>query len=199
MVELNTFKLIERISTLVRSEERRIYTALALQPVHGQVLEYISQCNHHSNTPASVTEYLGLTRGTMSQSIQVLERKGYIEKYQDKIDRRVVHLKLLPAGQALVDKIKPLEIFQQAEQQISSENFTTLTEGLTKTLIALQQANRSKSFGLCNTCDHFAEQDNHYHCRLTDLPLEHADTEKICKEHTVSEEQLIPNERNTDV
>lgn len=184
MVELNTFKLIERISTLMRSEERRIYTALAIQPVHGQVLEYISQCNQHSNTPATVSEYLGLTKGTMSQTIQVLVRKGYIEKCQDKTDRRVVHLNLLPAGQDIVDKIKPLDIFLQAEKLISSENFTNLPEALTKTLSALQQANHSKSFGLCNTCDHFAEQDNHYHCRLTEQPLEHADTEKICKEHT---------------
>jgi len=199
MVELNTFKLIERISTLVRSEERKIYTALALQPIHGQVLEYISQCNQHSNTPASVTEYLGLTKGTMSQTLQLLVRKGYIEKFQDESDRRVIRLKILAAGQDIVDRIKPLEIFQQAENQINSENFTNLTDGLSKTLIALQQANDSKSFGLCNTCIYFAEQGAHYHCGLTDQPLKQADIEKICKEHTLSVEQSIPNERNTDV
>ncbi len=185
MDELSTFKLIERISTLLRSEERKIYAALAIQPIHGQVLQYIAKCNQHSDTPAAVTEYLGLTKGTMSQSIQVLVRKGYIEKIPDTVDRRVVHLKLLPAGLGLVKKIQPLEIFQQAEKQLSNENFTNLTDALNHTLITLQQANQSKSFGLCNTCHYFGEQENHYYCGLTEQPLEQSDTEKICREHSV--------------
>lgn len=183
MDELNTFKLIERISTLLRSEERKKYALFALQPIHGQVLEYIAKCNKYSDTPAVLTEYLGLTKGTVSQTLQVLERKGYIQKSQDTEDRRIVHLNLLPLGQELIDKIKPSEVFQQAEVQVSAENFTSLNDGLTKTLTALQKANNSKSFGLCNTCSHFGEQDSHYHCNLTGLPLEQADTEKICKEH----------------
>ncbi len=187
MEPLYTFKLIERISTLLRSEERKRFNALGLQPVHGQVLEYISNCNVHSNTPASVTEYLGLTKGTMSQSIQVLERKGYIEKQPDEDDRRVVHLKLLPAGQQLLEQIKPLDVFQQAEKLVASQEFDNLNDALHHMLVALQEANQSRSFGICHTCSYFSEQNNHYHCGLTGQALEQADTEKICKEHISAE------------
>jgi len=186
MDELNTFKLIDRISTLLRSEERKKYAAFALQPIHGQVLEYLSKCNKHSDTPASVTEYLGLTKGTVSQTLQVLERKGFIEKTQDEVDRRIVHLRLLPSGLDLVKVAQPLEIFQQAEKQVATQKYNTLAEALKQTLIALQQANHSKTFGLCNTCCYFGERDNYFHCELTGKPLEQADTDKICKEHTLS-------------
>ncbi len=179
----NTLQLIERISTLLRSEERRKYTAFGLQPVHGQVLEYLAQCNKHSNTPVAITEYLGLTKGTVSQTVQVLERKKYIEKVPDPEDKRVVHLILTEAGQDLVDKFLPLDIFEQAEKAIQEQPFDNIEDALSQTLVALQQANHSKSFGLCKTCKYFAEQNSHYHCQLTDLPLTQAETEKICREH----------------
>lgn len=187
MHKLDIFKLIERISTLLRSEERKKYASIGLQPVHGQVLEYLSKCNKFSDTPAALTEYLGSTKGTVSQSIQVLERKCLIVKTADKLDRRVVHLKLTETGQTLVDRLSPLDAFTQAEQQVAVREFGSLVEALSAILSALQQANRSKSFGLCGTCSYFSEIDNHYHCQLTQLPLEHADTEKICREHHPAE------------
>ncbi len=183
MHELKTFKLIERISTLLRSEERKKYAAIGLQPVHGQVLEYLAKCNKHSNTPAAVTEYLGSTKGTVSQSIQVLERKQYIEKVPDPEDRRVVHLLLSESGRELIERLNPLDIFMQAEQQVREQKFESISAALNLTLTALQKANKSKSFGLCKTCHYFTEQNHHYHCELTQLPLTQADTDKICREH----------------
>jgi DNA-binding MarR family transcriptional regulator len=184
MQDLNTFRLIERISTLLRSEQRKKYTAIGLQPVHAQVLDFLSKCNRHSDTPAAVTEYLGLTKGTVSQSLQVLERKGYIAKTSDAEDGRVVHLSLLESGIKLVDEIRPLDVFSRAEQSVARQNFSSLGEALHMTLTALQTANHSRSFGLCHSCTHFSEVDNHYHCQLTDLPLTQSDAIKICREHT---------------
>jgi DNA-binding MarR family transcriptional regulator len=183
MQELNTFRLIERISTLLRSEQRKKYAAIGLQPVHAQVLEFLSKCNRHSDTPAAVSEYLGLTKGTMSQSLQVLERKGYIAKTVDSDDGRVIHLSLLEAGIKLVDEMRPLDVFSQAERLVAKQNFSSLDQALQATLQALQTANNSKSFGLCHTCTHFSELDNHYHCQLTNLPLTQSDAQKICREH----------------
>jgi DNA-binding MarR family transcriptional regulator len=184
MQDLNTFRLIERISTLLRSEQRKKYTAIGLQPVHAQVLDFLSKCNRHSDTPAAVTEYLGPTKGTVSQSLQVLERKGYIAKTSDAEDGRVVHLSLLESGIKLVDEIRPLDVFSRAEQSVARQNFSSLGEALHMTLTALQTANHSRSFGLCHSCTHFSEVDNHYHCQLTDLPLTQSDAIKICREHT---------------
>ncbi len=188
MEDLTTFRLIERISTLLRSEQRKKYTALGLQPIHIQVLEFLSQCNAHTDTPAMVADYLGLTKGTVSQSLQVLERKGYIVKHADADDGRVVHLKLQISGVELVNNIRPLDIFVQAEQAVAKQRFTSLATALQATLTALQKANHAKSFGLCHTCVHFSEVNNYYHCQLTDLPLTQTDANKICREHVATTE-----------
>ncbi len=188
MKYLNTFRLIERISILLRSEQRRKYAAIGLQPIHVQVLEFLSKCNDHSNTPATVADYLGLTKGTVSQSLQVLERKGYISKYTDSEDGRVVHLNLLAAGVQLVEKNCLLDIPYQAESAETIQHFSALETALQATLVALQTANHAKSFGLCHTCFYFSEVNNYYHCQLTDLPLMQADADKICRRHTMTAE-----------
>ena len=78
--ETNVFDLIERMSALIRSEERKTGSELGLQSVHLQVLDYLSRCNRYSDTPAALTNYLGMTRGTVSQTVLLLEKKGLIKK-----------------------------------------------------------------------------------------------------------------------
>jgi DNA-binding MarR family transcriptional regulator len=187
MQDTTTFKLIERISTLLRSEERKKYAAIGLHPIHVQVLDYLANCNYCSDTPAAVTEYFGLTKGTVSQSLQVLERKGYINKNQDSGDGRVIHLTLTARGEQLLTEIQALDVFAQAEEALASQEFSTIGEALKTTLLALQKVNDVKSFGVCHTCINFDEEDNHYLCKLTQLPLSRSDADKICREHILAE------------
>ena len=183
MQEIKTLKLIERISTLLRSEERKKYAAIGLQPVHAQVLDYLSRCNAHSDTPVVVAEYLGLTKGTASQSIQVLERKGYIAKSHDAEDGRVVHLTLTKTGEQLLIDMQPPDVLVQAEKAVASKGFSSMADALHAMLLALQKANNARSFGVCNTCVNFIEVDHHYQCAVTEMPLTWANAEKICREH----------------
>lgn len=194
MQELETFKLIERISALLRSEERKKYAAIGLQPVHGQVLEYLAKCNKYSNTHAAVAEYLGLTKGTVSQTIQILERKHYLEKTVDSFDGRVVHLSLTEAGAQLIDELKPLDVFKQAESKVSRQEFDTIGQALQTTLGVLQKVNHSKSFGLCRSCSYFSVEENHYQCGLTEQPLDREDTDKICRDHIPVSNPFIDQE-----
>jgi DNA-binding MarR family transcriptional regulator len=45
-----------------------------------------------------LARHMGVTAGTMSLSIDRLERKGYVLRMRDAIDRRRVHLRLTSAG-----------------------------------------------------------------------------------------------------
>jgi hypothetical protein len=54
-----------------------------------------------------------------------------------------------------------------------------------KALMALQKANRSQSFGLCKTCQHFTKLPTGFQCNLTKELLSHSDSEKICQEHNI--------------
>ena len=184
MQHLTTFKLIERISTLLRAEERKKYAALGLQPIHVQVLDYLTACNSYSNTAAAVTEYFGLTKGTVSQTLQVLERKGYIEKQIDIEDALVVHLTLSKNGEQLLENTD--DIFSQAQQAVLSKQYASLDDALRMTLATLQEGCNAKSFGSCDSCINFNVEDNHYLCSATRLPVYQIETHKICREHRLA-------------
>lgn len=186
MLNLSTFKLIERISTLIRAEERRKYAALGLQPIHVHVLDYLNNCNSYSNTAAAITEFFGLTKGSVSQTLQVLERKGYVEKHLDSEDGRVTHLCLTSKGEEVLVFTSNDDIVEQAQHAVNAKQYKTLDEALRMTLFALQRNGHAKSFGSCNTCIHFNIEDNHYICSVTHLPVYRIETHKICREHVAA-------------
>ena len=184
MEKSSVFDLIERMSALIRSEERRRCTELGLQPVHLQVMDYLSRCNRYSDTPAALANYLGMTRGTVSQTLVLLEKKGYLKKTADENDKRMVHLTLLAEGDALMNKASPADLYNQASaifnENINQENV------FINALNALQKANKSQSFGLCKTCKYFTETSVGFVCDLTKEQLSKGDSEKICQEHSLS-------------
>ncbi|HEX5748870.1 MAG TPA: helix-turn-helix domain-containing protein, partial [Archangium sp.] len=99
---LTLFDLVERLSLLTRADLRQAGAAQGLQPVHLQVLFYLNQANRFSNTPQALTEYLGLTKGTVSQTVLVLARRRLISRYADPRDGRVVRLILAEGGTTLL-------------------------------------------------------------------------------------------------
>jgi DNA-binding MarR family transcriptional regulator len=186
METIDVFDLIERMSALIRSEERKKCAALGLQAVHLQALNYISRCNRYSDTPAALTNYLGMTRGTVSQTLSLLEKKGYVKKTPDSHDRRIIHLELSPEGRGILEQARPAELFIKATALLERKgNISDYKTVFANALTALQKANRSQSFGLCKTCHYFTTTDDGFLCGLTKQPLSQSDSEKICQEHTV--------------
>ncbi|WP_336469732.1 MarR family winged helix-turn-helix transcriptional regulator [Crenothrix polyspora] len=186
METIDVFDLIERMSALIRSEERKKCAALGLQAVHLQALNYILRCNRYSDTPAALTNYLGMTRGTVSQTLSLLEKKGYITKTTDIHDRRVIHLELSKEGKNILEQARPAELFIKASALLKQkENIEDYETTFSNALTALQKANQSQSFGQCKTCHYFTTTDDGFLCGLTRQPLSQSDSEKICQEHTV--------------
>ncbi len=178
-----TFRLFERISILLEAEERKGCSARGLKLVHVRILDYLANCTSHSNTPLAVAEYLRSTKGTVSQSISLLEHRGYICKLTDTEDRRVVHLSLSNMGRQLLAELKPLNIFSEAEQLLANKQVKTVGEALNSVLQALQQTGYGKGFGICASCLYLIELEEHHHCTLSELTVSQDDTEKICRHH----------------
>lgn len=180
----SVFDLIEYMAVLIRSEERRRCSELKLQLVHFQVLEYLSSCNKYSDTPASIANYLGMTRGTVSQSLIILEKRAFIEKTQDQTDKRVFHIQLLNDGLSILNKAKPTQLFTKAAKILEKNlNQKDAEKILIKSLTALQKANNSYSFGICNSCINFTKKPANFFCELTQEKLSRKDSQKICQEH----------------
>jgi hypothetical protein len=132
----------------------------------------------------AVTDYLGATKGTVSQTLKVLETKGYLTKVMDVKDRRVQHLKVSKSGHQILSSFLPPAIFSEASNQISEIDNNQMTILLTQMLRELQRANQSKTFGVCNSCSFFRSDGKQYHCGLTKESLSTDDSNKICREHS---------------
>ncbi|BDU40805.1 MarR family winged helix-turn-helix transcriptional regulator [Vibrio nigripulchritudo] len=184
-------QLLDRIGNLIRNESRAGLAEHGLQPVQLDALYYLSICNRFSDTPKAVTEYLGLTKGTVSQSLKVLENKGYVEKVADPDDKRVTHLVINHQGRKLIEQRYPsrslLCALEGDKAQSPGLDVDTLQKQLELLLLNAQKENQYKSFGVCKTCSHNQTLDNGSHfCGLTQVPLSSQDVELVCVEHKAS-------------
>ena len=178
------YERLERLTHLLRTEERTAGLGDGLQPVHLQVLAYLGRCNRYSNSPAGVADYLGLTKGTVSQTLNVLEARGWIRKSPSLIDKRVVHLQLTDEGRQRLLQLWPPAPVQSALATLSAAQQAQLSTALLDLLTALQHAQNGLSFGVCHSCQHFQrESAEQFRCGLTQEPLSVADSELICREH----------------
>src|SRR6476646_10083214 len=60
-------------------------------------------------TVMALAGHMGVTAGTMSLSIDRLERKGYVVRLRDAADRRRVHVRLTTAGVRIRDSASVLD------------------------------------------------------------------------------------------
>ena len=186
---------IERLSNLLRNEIRKSGVALGLQPVQIEALHYLSQCNRYSDSPMGVTDYLGQTKGTVSQSLKVLEKKGLITKVTDSKDRRVTHLRVSESGRAFLRNAVPSAMFAKLGDYLGAETEAEISAALKNLLLGIQQANGMKSFGVCHTCRHCRLLDDGTHlCGLTREALSSADTQLICREHEAGDKKAVGDE-----
>lgn len=178
--------LLERLGGLLRADTRAQLSPDGLLPVQFDALFYLSVCNRYSDTPMAVTEYLGQTKGTVSQTLKVLEKKGFIVKKPDANDKRITHMSITEAGVSIVKKVMPAKVLSNAESFLSDDKIAELNQTLKLLLGSVQSANGFKSFGQCGTCQHNEQQeDGGYLCGLTKEALSYQDTQLICKEHSL--------------
>jgi len=181
------FDLLERLTSLTRVWFRQHPLLADLQPIQLSALMYLARCNHYSNTPLAVTEYLGLTKGTVSQSLKALEAKGLIAKVQDAYDKRSVHLELTDAARTLLAALLPPDFLAAGEARMG-ERAALLESLLLELLTQVQRSADVPSFGLCHTCRFHRQVDGAPFCGLTQSPLTHKDATLICREHRHPEE-----------
>lgn len=172
---------LERLSSLHHSLMRKAAGAEGLQLVHFEIMRYLSLCNRYSNTAQALSEYLGQTKGSISQSLKFLEEHGYIERRPDVQDKRYVRLFLTEAGKESLERMAAGLIPDTAEDP-------ALTDSLKRMLGAWQKTGDLKGFGQCRSCKYnlHPAEGGAFFCALLQEKLSVEDVEKICREHEFS-------------
>lgn len=177
---LRAAHLVERLGRVLRAGDH----ATGLNPAQCEALRFLARANRFSRTPAALADYLGSTRGTVSQTLLALEAKGLIEKQASARDGRSVTLSLTKSARATLARDPALDLARAIDR-------TGAASGLAETLDAGLRASLAqrggRAFGACKTCRHFRKDiragTNPHHCGLLDEPLSEADSALICVEH----------------
>lgn len=178
---LRLLDLAERLGNLAESRLKAVGMPRGLLPVHARILLYLAAANRYSNTPQAVADYLGLTKGTVSQSLILLESKGYLRREADARDRRVVRLATTPAGDALVAEF---ERQGGGFDDVARDLPEGVLDGLVGLLRRWQLREGRRSFGVCQTCRHHQRVGRgRWRCGLTGEPLLAGERMRICREH----------------
>lgn len=172
--------LLERIGRLLTTEAH----AEGLLPVQWEALRYLQRANRFSRTAAALTAYLGLTKGTVSQTLMALESRGLVKKQVNASDRRSNHLSLTAKGRNLLRR-DPLSDTVDAIEQLGTKTQSALDAGLGALLSARLATQERQPFGQCRDCRYFARRhpdgEPHY-CQLLKETIAESEADSICFE-----------------
>lgn len=178
--------LLDRLSRLTRE----LQFVDGLNPAQWEALRFIAQANKYSRSPTALAEYLGSTKGTVSQTLIALESKGLITRCKKTCDRRQIELCLTPAGETMLTR-DPMQTLEQAARTMADDLGPQLVKGLTRLLHDLQYRHQVLEFGVCQDCSLFcvnaaAANPADGQCGKTGEVIPAAEKEKICVNYKTS-------------
>jgi DNA-binding MarR family transcriptional regulator len=175
-------EMLERLSRVMRSAEHET----GLNPAQWEALRYLNRANRFSNYPGALAKYLGATKGTVSQTLMALERKGLVEKKARPGERRSIALRLTRKGRMQLEQ-DPWRQLADDLEFLETGSARRLAGGLAELLQAALRRSGRLTFGQCRTCRYFGRAGSRgpapHRCLLLELPLKESDSLRICVEH----------------
>jgi DNA-binding MarR family transcriptional regulator len=175
---------LERLARVMRAREHDG----DLNPAQWEALRYLSRANRFSNSPGALTRYMGATKGTISQTVIALERKGLITKSARDGEKRSLALRLTPAGEALLAS-DPWRAVASSADDLGGKTRRRLYRGLKELLASELKRAELATFGNCPSCRFFREKGRDrdpagpHLCMYFEQPLTQSETACICAAH----------------
>jgi DNA-binding MarR family transcriptional regulator len=175
---------LERLSRLMRAEEH----SHGLNPAQWEALRYLARANRISNSPGALTRFLGATKGTISQTVKALERKGFITKTARDGEKRSLVLALTPRGEEVLTR-DPWARLATATDELGGKTRRRMARALRELLRQEISRGQLASFGSCATCRFYRERGREddprgpHLCMLLEQPLSAREAQKICVSH----------------
>lgn len=178
---------LERLARLMRAREHDD----GLNPAQWEALRFLNRANRFSNSPGALTRYLGATKGTVSQTLIALERKGYIARALREGGRKSISLSLTAKGVETLTR-DPWADLARAAEDLGGKTKRRLQRGLAELLEQERGRSGVASFGVCSTCRFFRERGRSedakgpHLCMAFEEALTESDVSRICHEHAPS-------------
>ncbi|MEC7488569.1 MAG: MarR family transcriptional regulator [Pseudomonadota bacterium] len=146
-------KIVELVDRLTRIAHS-IQFAGGLNPAQWEALRFVARANRNSCTPGLLADFMGLTKGTVSQTLKALESKGLIERHPKCEDRRSVHILVTAKGNTVLEN-DPLGRISEALGPCHEFEQAQVLTAMERLLSAVQSFQEVPEFGPCLNCAHY--------------------------------------------
>lgn len=153
-----------------------------LNAAQWEALRYLGRANGFSNSPGALTRYLGATKGTTSQTVLSLIKKGAIAKSLRGNDGRSVVLILTDVGRKIIED-DPLLGLEKAIAKLGDKTTKRFSKGLNELLQFEVGRQGEPSFGNCTGCAYAARDKGEIRCKVLKVSVSADDTQKLCVYH----------------
>ena len=174
---------LERLARLIRQAGH----ASGLHPVQWEALRYLARANQFSNSPGALAKYMGATKGTVSQTVLSLVKKGLVTKGARVSDSRSVALELTEQGEKLLSD-DPLLGLEKSISALSDKTRKRFSKGVAEILEAEYVRQNEPSFGSCKSCRFYRDggAPGPDTCIKFTVDLKSSDLNLVCVEHVAA-------------
>jgi DNA-binding MarR family transcriptional regulator len=180
--EINAADVSAQLERLARLTRAASYVS-GLNPAQWDALRYIARTNRFSNSPKALTQYLATTKGTVSQTLASLVKKGLLTKIIRAGNNRSVALTLTELGKTTL-RDDPLLHLEHAIDNLSGKTKRRFARGTAELLDMERQRQNQPGFGTCQNCRYHREDGQIHKCMLMGEELSVAETKLLCVEQT---------------
>ncbi|MEM6341143.1 MAG: MarR family transcriptional regulator [Pseudomonadota bacterium] len=184
-------ELLVHVGRAARSED----AGSGLTAAQWTCLRFFARANGSSRTPSGFASFQATTRGTASQIVKSLERKGLVVGTRSDRDRRSVSFDLTDRGQTMLasDPLRDLIDLIAGLAADERDSFLTTLSRLAATLAMQRDV---PAFGTCGDCSHFARADDKAYCACMAEELALVDIAKLCASYAPTGEPLRQGDRH---
>jgi len=146
-------------------------------------LRFFARANSSTRTPSAFASFQATTRGTASQIIKSLEKRGLVTRSRSERDRRSVSFELSEQGCAMLHR-DPLRDLIEVIDGLGARERDRFLATLSRLTSALAARRDVPAFGTCRDCSHFDRSAGAAHCACMAAELAVDDIAKLCASYT---------------
>lgn len=168
-------ELLVHVGRAARSEDARS----ELTAAQWTCLRFFARANGSTRTPSRFATFQATTRGTASQIIKSLERKGLVARTRSERDRRSVCFDLTEQGHRMLAQ-DPLRDMIGVIDGLAPGERERFLETLARLAFGLAMRRDVPAFGTCQDCTHFGTSGGSAYCACMVAELAAEETTKLC-------------------
>lgn len=178
---------LERISEAFRVLLWKEGKENALTPIQLQLLLFLKYHDPEKCRVNYLAKEFNLTKATVSESVRLLSKKGYISKETDPKDTRSYSIHLTQSGNTLAIKCGSFAMdLEQPVHSLSSAQKEMMFQSLLELITKLNKAGIITVQRMCFSCRFYVPNNKNDYCNFLKKELSKTDLRVDCPEHQLA-------------